>query len=385
MTSDAGRPRARAGLGALVVSLGVLAAACGSPSSAPPPTTVGRAATTVPGTSGASATAPDSTTTAPTTTTTTIPLSTTTTTLPVAVPVGGTRPGGGYGYLGSIRRVPVVAIPDGSLVPPPTAGSAPGPAPGSVLVAFRQFGSGPDLLLVAGEHTTLTSWDPQLLGELAQHYTVTVFDYPGTGFSGPDPAATTVADVADVAAGLSQALGLVSPVVLGWGLGGQVALALAERHPGVASRLVLVDSGPGGLGATRPSAAVSSAMASSMQTDLQIASLMFPPTATASIDGWLARVAKVPRDDLVASAVHDEAVLQASAWADASLEAGLGALAVPVLVVVGSLDEVFPPANDLVLLEDLRDARDLVLPGAGYAAMFQDAPQFVAALETFTG
>lgn len=373
------RPVAALGL----LALGALLSACGGGASAPPVASRAPARTSTTTTATSTTTTTTSTTTTTTTTTTTQPG--VTTTLPSEVPVAGTRPGGQFSELGRVRRVEVVPVPDGASLPPPPASTTVGPPPGAVQVAFRTFGSGPDLLLVEGEHATLTSWDPRLLVDLAQHYTVTVFDYPGTGYSGPDPAATTVEAVADVVAGLSSSLGLVSPVVLGWGLGGQVALALAERHPGLASRLVLVDSAPGGPGATRPSPAVASAMASSTETDLELASLMFPPAATASIDGFLGRVAAVPGDDLVAAAVHDEAVVQASAWADAALGGGLRSLAIPVFVVVGSLDEVFPPANDLALLEQVRGARDLLLPGAGYASLFQDEPQFVAALEAFTG
>lgn len=381
-----GRNRARTRGGVWVASAlvagGALLAACGGSSGTPPATASSAPGTTGPGRASTSTTTSTSTSTTPATTSTTAP---TTTTLPSAVPVSGTRAGGSFGALGAVRRVPVVAVRDGALSPPSAAAGVPVPPRGAVEIAFRQFGSGPDLLLVEGEHATLTWWDPRLLSDLAQHYTVTVFDYPGTGFSGPDPSATSVAAVADLAAGLSAALGLASPTVLGWGLGGQVALALAERHPGLAGRLVLVDSAAGGPAATRPSASVAAAMASSTDTDVQLAPLMFPPTLTAAIDGWLGSVAKVPRDDLVAAAVHEQAAIQASAWSDAALAAGLSALTAPTLVVVGSLDEVFPPANDVVLIAGLRHARDLLLPGAGYASMFQDEPQFVAALETFTG
>jgi len=387
---DHGHVRRRRALVVAVLGAGALLAACGSPSGAPVAGSTAVASTTAPTNAGptGSATSKAPTTTAPTTTspTTTAP-ATTSTTLPVAFPVTGTRAGGSLSLLGGIQRVPVVAVPDGAISPPPppAAPGATSQSPGAVDVAFREFGSGPDLLLVEGEHATLTWWDPQLLSDLAQHYTVTVFDYPGTGFSAPDPAATSVAAVADVTAGLADALGLVAPTILGWGLGGQVALALAERHPGLAGRLVLVDSAAGGPSARRPAALVAAAMASPSFTDAQLAPLMFPPTLTAAITGWLARVAQLPRDDLVASAVRQQAEVQASAWGDAALAEGLPSLSIPSLVVAGSLDEVFPSTNDAVLLAGLRHARDVVFPGAGYASAFQDEPSFVSALETFTG
>lgn len=316
----------------------------------------------------------------PTTTTTT-----TTTTLPTPLAVAGTRVGGALSAFGPIKRVPVTAVPDGAVVPPVPAQGAPVPAPGSVETAFRQFGSGPDLLLVAGEHASMTWWDPQLLEDLAQHYTVTVFDLPGTGFSGPAPGATSVEAVADLTAGLAAALGLKAPIVLGWGLGGEIALSMTERHPGLVSRLVLVDTSAGGPSAVRPVASVAAELASATATRVELASLLFPPTLIASITGWLARVAELPPDDLVAAAIAEEAALQASAWSDPSIADGLSRLRVPSLVVLGSLDEVFPPVDSTALAAALHGSRQVVLPGAGYAGIFQDEPQFVAALERFTG
>ena len=56
-----------------------------------------------------------------------------------------------------------------------------------------------------------------------------------------------------------------------------------------------------------------------------------------------------------------------------------------MLVVVGSLDELFPPADADALVRALRRARELVLPGAGYASILQDEPEFLVALDKFTG
>jgi len=77
----------------------------------------------------------------------------------------------------------------------------------------------------------MTAWDPKFLTDLAQNYRVTLFDPPGTGYSGAGLATSSIASYADAVAGLANALGLVTPIAVGWGLGGGVALALVERHP----------------------------------------------------------------------------------------------------------------------------------------------------------
>jgi pimeloyl-ACP methyl ester carboxylesterase len=285
--------------------------------------------------------------------------------------------------LGSVERVAVLRVPAGAATLP--AVPAGDPAGAGVEVAFRQFGSGPDLVLVAGEHATMSWWDPRLLLALAQQYTVTELDLPDTGFSGITSSTPTIESDADVVAGLVDELGLKSPAVVGWGLGGEIALALAQRHPGLVGRLVLVDSSLGGPGAVRPTAAVAREMASPTATPVELASLLFAPTLTASIDGWLNRTGDLPPDDLVASAVAGLAALQASAWSDTSLATGARAVSTPALVVVGAEDAVFPRADSAQLVTALGHSRELVLPGAGYGAIFQDEPQFLTALEAFTG
>jgi pimeloyl-ACP methyl ester carboxylesterase len=114
-----------------------------------------------------------------------------------------------------------------------------------VPIAYERFGSGPDILLVPGQDGALSWWDPALLSDLSSHYTVTVFDLPGAGYSGPATAPLSLGWLADMTAGLVLTLGLSDPTVLGWGLGGQIAMSLAERHPGIASSLVLVDTSVG--------------------------------------------------------------------------------------------------------------------------------------------
>ncbi|MGP8066109.1 MAG: alpha/beta fold hydrolase, partial [Acidimicrobiales bacterium] len=141
-----------------------------------------------------------------------------TTTLPVAIDIPGSAAGGAFAALGPVRRVDVLPVVPGRVAPKLLAdGTMPAR---SLRVAYRQFGSGPDLLLITGEHGSLTSWDPQVLVALGTYYRVTVFDLPGVGYSEPSRGAETVPRLADLTAGLIWSLGLSQPTVVGWGLGG---------------------------------------------------------------------------------------------------------------------------------------------------------------------
>lgn len=315
----------------------------------------------------------------------------TTTTLPAPVAVTGTSLTGAESFLGAAKRVPVVPVPPGrSSAPLPLAGQ-----PGYLSVesvAFRRFGSGNDLLLVMGQDGTMAWWEPSFLSTLAKHYTVTVFDLPGIGYSGPATAPVTLSWLADETAGLIQALSLVNPIVVGWGLGGDVALALAERHPASLRSLVLVDTSAGGAG-THPAAASTSALFDSpWASAASLASTIFQSSLTGvsgssspASTAWLAAVRSEVPDDITQQGLGEERAVQLEVWASGSLSETTDAVTVPVLVVFGTDDSVFPAPDGALLAGSIAGAQTLALSGAGYASMFEESPQFVASLEQFTG
>jgi pimeloyl-ACP methyl ester carboxylesterase len=298
-------------------------------------------------------------------------------------PLTGTAQGGAASALGTVERVPVVPVPLGQVLEPASPAGATGLSE-SVEVALRRFGSGPDLLLVCGQRCTMSSWDDSVLDALARSYSVVVFDPPGAGYSGPPLGRETVASQADLVAGIIDALGLTSTTLLGWGIGGEVALATAERHPRSVARLVLVEATAGGTDATLPSRTVTAALSSPDETADELSSLYFPPGDETARLAWLTEMSGPAPDDLVASAVAASAAFAAAAWADRSVSAGLGGLHLPVLLLAGSDDVVVPPRNSTRLAGALH-TREVLLDGAGYASMAQELSTVVADLRRFSG
>ena len=90
-------------------------------------------------------------------------------------------------------------------------------------------------------------------------------------------------------------------------------------------------------------------------------------------------------DWLTAQTVDAEAALQAAVWKKSPVASHLSQVGIPALVVYGAEDVVFPPANASLLDRELLHVTEVSLPGAGYGAIVQDEPAFVAALEKFTG
>jgi pimeloyl-ACP methyl ester carboxylesterase len=187
-------------------------------------------------------------------------------------------------------------------------------------------------------------------------------------------------------AGLVLTLGLHDPTVLGWGLGGEVALSLAQRHPGIVSSLVLVDTSVGGAGAPGPAPQVVRLLAMPGATPLALSGLLFPPT-TAGLQErvlWQNDLFAGTTDWLTATTVRAQAALQAAIWKRSTLAQGLSRVTIPALVVSGADDVVFPPVSSNLLAVELPHATSVTFAGAGYGAIMQDGPAFVAAVEKFT-
>lgn len=309
-----------------------------------------------------------------TTTTTTTTSTTTSTTMPAAVP--GT----------SILRSRVAPLAPGEQVLPVEPQSSAAWLK-MVPIAYRSFGSGPDLLLISGQDGTLSWWGQALLSDLSGHYRVTVFDLPDVGYSGSTTAPLSLAGLADMTAGLALTIGLSDPVVLGWGLGGQIALSLVERHPGFAASLILVDTSAGGLGAVAPSKSVMRLLARSNATPVALSTLLFPstPAGLQARLTWQSSLFAGSTDWMTARAVNAEAALQAGVWKRSPLIAALPSVTLPSLVVSGASDVVFPTEDSNLLKDELPEATEVVFPEGGYGALIQDAPAFVAAVEKFTG
>jgi len=103
---------------------------------------------------------------------------------------------------------------------------------------YEKHGSGPPLLLVPGLGGDGRWWGENVTG-LAQHFTVVVHDHRGTGRSTLSRIDYSVAQMADDALQLIDALGFDKVHWCGHSTGGAMGQVLAIEHPGRIDRLVL--------------------------------------------------------------------------------------------------------------------------------------------------
>jgi pimeloyl-ACP methyl ester carboxylesterase len=118
---------------------------------------------------------------------------------------------------------------------------------GADTYAYRRFGGGdrPPLLCLQHFTGTLDNWDPAVIDPLAQRREVILFDNAGIGrSSGNVP--TTIAGMAKHAFAFLDSLGLTNLDVLGFSLGGMVALQMVRERPSIFRRMILAGTAPRG-------------------------------------------------------------------------------------------------------------------------------------------
>ena len=261
--------------------------------------------------------------------------------------------------------------------------------PDGVRLHVRRAGRGPTLLLLHGFTGSAATWAP-FLPRLAERHDVVAVDLLGHGASDRprDPARHAAARVADDLAALLEALGVARAAVLGYSMGGRLALHLALAHPDRVEALVLESASAGIADAAerRARAAADARLADDLERD--------------GIAAFVARWERLPlwasqaslpaaaRERLRAQRLaNDPAALAASlrgagAGVTPPVHERLTALRAPTLLVAGALDAKYARlARELAAA--IPDAPAVVVPDAGHAVHLERPAEFERAVEEF--
>jgi len=280
-------------------------------------------------------------------------------------------------------------------------------------LVYDTFGqpSAPPLLLIMGLGGQMIAWDDEFCAQLAARgYWVIRFDNRDVGLSTkfdqagvPDMAALawaraqgeaiqapyTLADMADDAAGLLDALGAGSAHVVGVSMGGMIAQAMAIRHPDRVRTLTSI-------------------MSSTGNPDL-------PPPAAEALE-ILLKPAPTDRDGYLESAVQSQQVLGGSPFpvdkdytrerarrafdrglhpkgiarqmaailASGSRKEALRSVTVPTLVIHGDADPLVPVEGGIDTADAVPGAELLIIEGMGHALPPALWPQVIDAIARHT-
>jgi pimeloyl-ACP methyl ester carboxylesterase len=110
-------------------------------------------------------------------------------------------------------------------------------------IAYLESPGGEDgraVIFVHGNSSSARTWLPVLEGGFGQRFRCLALDLPGHGQSGPaaNPAAYSLPGYAAVLAGFARALDATDPVIVGWSLGGHIALEAAPTLPEAAGFVI---------------------------------------------------------------------------------------------------------------------------------------------------
>jgi len=259
--------------------------------------------------------------------------------------------------------------------------------------AHRRFGSGAALPLLCLQHFTgtLDNWDPAVTDPLASGREVILFDNAGVGRSTGD-VPDTIAGMAGHPMAFLDALGITTCDVIGYSLGGMVALQMVQDRPSIFRRMILVGTAPRGgediMHLEKPSLAKHLQDPANRGYDV-LRKIFFTSSAASQAAGeaFIRRISE-RKDDLDPPSGPKVAGAQMAAFREweqfrGQRFADLRAIRHPALVVNGVDDEMIPVSNSYRLSENLANAVLLTYPDAGHGSLFQYPESFTRQAAAF--
>jgi 3-oxoadipate enol-lactonase len=233
------------------------------------------------------------------------------------------------------------------------------------------------VLLLTGAGARKYSWYKQL-DVFGRVFRTIALDYRDTGDSDPFPQSYTIADVADDAALVLNALDVQRAHVVGISMGGFVGLQMALRHPERVEKLVLVDT-------SSTYIAISSALVaqtSQIQQDpdlepgeriVRVMGLVTAPNYFSSHPEDRALAIELAR---YRPMTPESSMRQMQACLSYDVSEQLDRIHTPTLVIHGELDPSIPAEHGHFLAEHIKGARFLLYQGVGHLPIFECPEDF---------
>lgn len=239
-----------------------------------------------------------------------------------------------------------------------------------ITLAYQEIGHGYPLLMINGFASTMDTWNPPVLDELAKTFRVIIFDNRGTGYSTASEEPFSIPLFARDTVALMDTLGIARAHVLGLSMGASIAQELVLAHPERVDRLILVAGTCGGEnGIPVPRAVWEKLLDKSggiMDIVNRMFSVLFPEAWLASHDPFR----HCP--DVHETTSEENAARQAEAFFSwpGSWER-LPGIRSPALVITGTDDIIILSENSRILANRIPNARFAEVPGAGHGLQYQ--------------
>lgn len=213
-------------------------------------------------------------------------------------------------------------------------------------------------------------WSRQL-EHFADNHSPVALDLPGHGRSGGLDGPASVAEAASVVAGFLEGLGAPPALVVGHGLGGQIALALALDHPSRVRSVAVIGTCAEPMEAEDERAILRDVVRGRRPQSFDAPLFASEPDLAVVREAWGEIVKTDPRVRL-----QDLEV-----WASSDLRPLLPGMSVPVAVLHGTEDRYCEPVRGETLAAALPNARLESITGAGHLAQLERPDRINALLE----
>lgn len=257
---------------------------------------------------------------------------------------------------------------------------------GDVKLAYYIRGQGKPLLMINGFLSTMSLWDPALIEELAANYQLILFDNRGVGLStDTEKNNTTIAQMADDAAGLIKKLGYEKVNILAWSMGARIGQQLLIRHPALVEKAILCSANPGGTHEVKTAPDTEGKLNNPNIPEMEKISLVFTndEQGKQAAKDCLARLKEaiaagtIPDDFKVSKETSERQTrARTTLWSgnNENFDA-LKNIKNPVLLADGRSDIIDLPKNSVVIANQIPYSWTAFLDG-GHAFLFQSHKQF---------
>jgi pimeloyl-ACP methyl ester carboxylesterase len=243
---------------------------------------------------------------------------------------------------------------------------------GDLDVNYQIKGTGEPLLLIIGLSFSLLDWGTDFPDLLAQHYKVILFDNRDSGETSQSTYPYTIAQMAEDAAGLLDALGEPKAHAFGVSMGGMTAQHFALNHADKLNKLILGCTAAGGI--CSEFGDVSGLLTGNLLP------LLFTPGFISSHEPDLTEFFQTTtpfhsqgsalQRQLQATNTHDTCNL-------------LGKITAPTLVITGDRDPVIPPKNSDFLAQNISGAQQVTIANASHGFCFSHPDETATTLINF--
>lgn len=247
---------------------------------------------------------------------------------------------------------------------------------------YRDGGSGLPVIFIHAFPLNQTMWDDQVAA-LQNHCRTITLDLRGFGLSDAPPGPYSMDQMAADVRGLLSILNIDQAVIVGLSMGGYIALAFYRNYPDAVRAMVLADTRASADTHEARQRRINSAARAEKEGSRAIAEDMVPLLLGRTTINTQPSIVERVRGMIQANQPEGIAGAQRGMSTRRDSTYILPGIHIPVLIIVGSEDELTPPEEAESLRSGIPGARLRVIKDAGHLSNVEQPEHFNKALLDF--